>query len=351
MSLQPAFNGFIATRHTAMIQNRRNTMNPVAMALLMSLIGMSATSHGADNLTHYPTKPIRMLAPEPGGGNEVAARLLAQSLSQSLGRNIVIENRGGASGEIAGDIVAHAPADGYTLLYYGSTLWLLPYLRKNLPFNPAKDFAPISQVTYAPFFLFIHPSLAVKNVSELIELAKNRPGSLNYGSAGSGSATHLSGELFNTLAHVHIVRVAYKGSALAASALLSGEVQLMFVSAAVGLNHIKSGRLKALAIASAKPSALAPEVPTMTSAGLPGFEASSMSGLFAPAKTPPAIIRLLNQRVTQSLQQEGLKQQFLKIGTQAVGNSPEAFSQVIHNDTIKWSKVIREAGISEDIGR
>lgn len=321
------------------------TVTLVAAAVFGGLPGAPA---GAQN---YPAKPVRMLAPEPGGGNELAGRTIAQELSQMLGHTFVVENRGAASGAVAGEILAKAPADGYTLLYYGSTVWLVPFLRDRVPFDPLTDFAPVSLATRAPFFLFTHPSLPVNSVKELIALAKRKPGALNYGSAGSGAATHLAAELFKTMANVDIVRVAYKGSGPAAIGLLSGEVQLMFVSAPVGMPSVRRGRLKVLAVADDKPSALAPEVPTMQAAGLPGYEASSMSGMFAPAKTPPAIIDFLYKSIVKVLETPDVKEKFLKSGWETVGASPAEFGRIIRADMAKWSKVIKNAGIHESKGR
>lgn len=319
--------------------------------IIVAVGAAPAAAQAAAAPPNYPNRPLRMLAPEPGGGNEIAGRTIAQAISEGLGQNVVIENRGGASGVIAGEIVARAAPDGYTVLYYGSTIWLLPFLRNKVPFDPQRDFAPVSLVTRAPFFLFVHPSVTALNVKELIAYAKTHPGKLNYGSAGSGAATHLSAELFKSTAGVNIVRVPYKGSGLAASALVSGEVQMMFVSGVVGLVHVKAGRLRAMAVASAQPSPLAPEVPTMAASGLPGYEAASMSGMFAPAKTPPAIVNLLNTKIVQALNREDVKQRFLQAGTDAVGSTPAEFAAAISADMVKWSKVIRDAGIHEDKGR
>ena len=299
----------------------------------------------------YPNKPIRMLAPEPGGGNEIAGRTIAQAIAEGLGQNVVIENRGGASGVIAGEIVARAAPDGYTVLYYGSTIWLLPYLRHHVPFDAVKDFAPISLVTRAPFFLFMNPAVQVSNVKELIALAKANPGKLNYGSAGSGAATHLSAELFKIAAGVNLTRIAYKGASVATTALVSGEVHVMFVSGVVGFPHVKAGRLKVLAVASAQPSPLAPDVPTMAAAGLPGYEAASISGMFAPAKTPLAIVNLLNDKIMQALKRDDVRLRFMQAGSDAVGSTPTEFSAIIRADRAKWSKVIQEAGIHEEKGR
>ena len=299
----------------------------------------------------YPERPLRMLAPEPGGGNEIAGRAIALALTEGLGQNVVVENRGAASGVIAGEIVARAAPDGYTLLYYGSTIWLLPYLRKQVSFEALKDFAPVSLVSRAPFFLFMNPNVPAANVKELIAYARANPGKLNYGSAGSGAATHLSAELFNAVAGISMTRVAYKGAALASTALVSGEVHVMFTSASGGLPHVRAGRAKALAIAAQQPSPLAPDVPTMAAAGLPGYEAASMSGLFAPAKTPRVLIDLLNTHVVRSLARDDVKQRFAQAGIDAVGSTPEAFAAVIRADIAKWSKVIRDAGIHEERGK
>ncbi len=317
------------------------------LASRMALSGVLAFSAGYATAQPYPNKPIRMLAPEAGGGNEIVGRAIAQALTAAMGQQIVIENRGGASGVIAGEIVAKAPPDGYTVLYYGSTIWLLPFLRDKLPFDPLRDFAPISLATSAPFFLFVHPSVPAKTLKDLIALAKAKPGQLNYGSAGSGAATHLSAELFKLVAGVDIVRIAYKGSGLAATGLLAGEVQMMFVSASVGLPHVRTGRLRALAVGSAQPSALAPDIPTMAAAGLPGYEAASTSGMFAPARTPAAIVNLLNRQIVHALGRPDVKEMFLKSAIEAVGSTPEAFAEFIRNDMAKWSRVIRDAGIRE----
>jgi tripartite-type tricarboxylate transporter receptor subunit TctC len=295
----------------------------------------------------YPSKPIRMLAPEPGGGNEIAGRMIARALSEALGQPLVVENRGAASGVIAGEIVAKANPDGYTLLYYGSTIWLLPFLREKVPFDPLRDFAPISLATTAPFFLFAHPSVPAKNAAELIALAKARPGELMYGSAGSGAATHLSAELFNRAAGVKIMRVAYKGAGLAANALAAGEVQIMFGSVSLGLGFAKAGRLKILGVASSKPSPQAPEVPTIAASGLPGFEAASMSGMFAPARTPPALIRRLNREILKVLERSDVRERLLAAGIEPIGSSPEEFAATLRADQAKWGKLIRELNIRE----
>lgn len=315
----------------------------IVMAVAFACLGMTGQAGAQD----YPTKPIRMLAPEPGGGNEVAGRIIAQALSEALGQQVIVENRGAASGAIAGDLLARATPDGYTVLYYGSTIWLVPFLRDKVPFDPLRDFAPISLAAVNPFFLFMHPSVPARNVKELIALAKARPGELNYGSAGSGAATHLSAELFNIMSGVKVTRVAYKGSGQAATGLVSGEVHIMFGSVGLGMTHVKTGRLKCLAVAQAKPSALAPEVPTFAQSGLPGYEAASMNGMFAPAKTPPAIIHRLNTEILKVISRPEVKERFINAGIEAFGSTPEEFGAAIRADMAKWSKVIKTAGIRE----
>lgn len=312
--------------------------------LALTIVAVTADASMAQS---YPNKPIRMLAPEPGGGNEVAGRLIARGLSEALGQNVVVENRGAASGAIAGEIVAKATPDGYTLLYYGSSIWLLPFLRDKVPFDPLRDFTPISLATSNPFFLFVHASVPVRSAAELITYAKSKPGELRFGAAGAGSATRLSGELFNRMAGIDIMRVSYKGAGLAATALAAGEVQVMFVSVGLGMAYVKAGRVKVLGAATNKPSALAPEVPTIASTGLPGFEAASLSGMFAPARTPPAIVKRLNAEILRVLARTDLKERFAAAGIEPLGSSPEEFASIIRNEQAKWGKLIRDLEIRE----
>ncbi len=322
----------------------KNALYAAAAVSSLLMINLSAVAAMGDD---YPRKPIRMLAPEPGGGNEVAGRIIALALTEGLGQQVVIENRGAAGGAIAGDILAKAAPDGYTLLYYGSSIWLLPFLRDHVPFDVMKDMAPVSLATVAPFFLFMHPSVPARSVKELIAYAKTHPAKLNYGSSGAGAATTLSAELFKTMAGVDIVRVPYKGSGLAATGLVGNEVQLLFGSASLGLANAKAGRVLVLAVGSKNPSPLAPEVPTFAASGLPGYEAASMSGMFAPAKTPPAIIRKLNHEIVKALAKPEVKERFLNAAIEAVGSTPEEFGKIMRADMVKWGKVIKDAGIHE----
>jgi len=309
--------------------------------------GMGMLCAGAAFGQIYPVKPIRIVTAEAGGGNDFASRVLAQGLTRSLGKPVIVENRGGAGGAIAAEAAAKAAPDGYTLLLYAGNVWTIPLLRSNAQYE-MRDFAPITWVARSPNTVVVHPSLPVQSVKELIALAKARPGQLNYGSGGSGSSTHLSVELFKSLAGVNIVRVPYKGNAPALNDLIAGQVQVMFVTAATVTPHLTSGRLKALAVTSAEPSVLAPGLPTVAASGLPGYESISIYGLFAPSRTPAAIIRLLNQESAQFLKTTEVKERFFKVGVETVGSSPEEFAAVIKSDMTKMAKVIKDAGIREE---
>lgn len=252
----------------------------------------------------YPTKPIRMIAPAIGGASDIVARLIGQGLSDSLGRQVVVDNRG----SIAPEIGAKAPPDGYTVLAYGSPLWLTSFLRANVPWDSVKDFAPITLAASSPNVLVVHPSVAANSVQELIALARAKPGEFNFSSGSTGAATHLTGELFKVMAGVNIVRVPYKGNGPALNALLGGEVQLMFANAGSVAPHLKSGRLRALAVTTAQPSALAPGLPTMAASGLPGYRAEVPTGIFAPAKTPTTLVNLLNREIVRVLNRADVKE-------------------------------------------
>jgi len=295
----------------------------------------------------YPVKPVRIVTGEPGGGNDFAVRLIGQGFTKRLGQQIVVENRGAASGAIAADTVAKAAPDGYTLLFYNQTMWMLPFLRERVPYDPVRDFAPVGLVSRGPFALHVHPALPAKSVKELVALARARPGELNYGSAGSGATTHLSAELFKHMTGTRIVRVSYKGTTSAVNGLVSGETQLMFFPVFIGLPHVQAGRLRALAVTSLDASALAPELPTIASV-LPGYEVLTLSGMFAPARTPPALVERISREIRQILAAEEIQAQFRKSGVEAVGSTPEAFGAVVKVEMARWGKVIQAAGIREE---
>ncbi len=287
-----------------------------------------------------------MITAEVGGGNDFTARVIAQGgLSERLGQPVIVENRGGAGGAIAAEIVAKAAPDGYTLLVYASNIWIIPLLRSNVPYDPVRDFAPITWAARSPSTVVVHPALPVNSVKELIALARARPGELNYGSGGTGATTHLAVELFKAMAGVNMVRIPYKGNGPALIDLMAGRVQVMFATAGSVTPHIRSGRLKALAVTSAQPSALAPGLPTVAASGLPGYESNSIYGIFAPAKTPAAIVTQLNQEIVRVLSRTEVKEKFLNSGVETVGSSPEEFAAAIRSDMARMAKVIKDAGI------
>jgi len=295
----------------------------------------------------YPAKPLRIITAEAGGGNDFAARTIGQFIASQLGQPWVVDNRGGAGGAIAAEIAARAPADGYTLLVYASNAWLIPLLRKNVPYDVIRDFAPITWAARSPNTVVVHPSLPVKSVQDLIALARAKPGQLSYGSGGTGSSTQLAVELFKSMAKVDILRIPYKGNAPALNDLVGGQVQLMFATAGSVSPHIRSGRLRAIAVTSAEPSILAPGLPTVASAGLPGYESISIYGVFAPARTPQSIISQLNQAIVAVLKMPEVRERFFNAGVETVGSTPEQYAATIRADIARMSKVIKDAGIQE----
>ncbi len=317
-------------------------MNPLWLKTLPVSLAMAAglqAAHGQD----FPQRPIRIFTTAPGGGSDFSARILAQTLPASLGQAVVVENRGG-SVIIAATEVARAAPDGHTLLLYGSTLWLLPYLHDKVPYDPLRDFLPVTMTNQAPNVLVVHASLPVKTARELIALARARPGELNYSSGPSGSSNHLSAELLKTMAGIRLVGIPYKGTSPALTALLAGEVQLMFGTASTVAPHRTAGRLKALAVTSAQPSRLAPGLPPL-SADLPGYMAVAQSGLFAPAGTPRPIINRLHREVVQVLQRADIREKFFNSGTETIGGTPEELAAAIRTEMASMGKMIKDAGI------
>lgn len=318
---------------------------PLHLPALMLTVGVTVTWTCAGTAQEYPVKPVRIVAIGPGGTVDFAARLIAQGLAAHLGQQVVVENR--PSGVIPGDIVAKSAPDGYTLLVSGGNHWTLPLLQ-SAPYDAIKDFAPISLTNAAPNLLVLHVSLPVKSVRELIALAKARPGELNYSSAGTGSTSHLAGAMFNYLAGVNIVRVPYSNGSARMAALIGGEMQLEFSTAGSVAPYLKSGRLRLIAVTSAAPSALFPDVPTVASSGVAGYETVQMSGLWAPARTPAAVIDRLNQDIVRYLGTQAAKDAFMKAGVETVGSTPEQFAATIKADVARLEKVIKAAGIRPD---
>ncbi len=308
------------------------------------LFGALVFMSGIVSSQNYPTRPIRVVTSAPGGSSDFAARLVAQGLASGLGQQVIIENRGG--GVAAIEIVAKAQPDGYTLLYYGSILWLLPLLQDQVSYDTLKDFAPVALAVTSPNIVLVHPAIPVKSIKELIALAKAKPGALNYGSGGAGSSGHLAAELFKAMAGVDMVRIPFKGSGPALTALISGEIQVLMSSAGGMTPHIKAGRVRALAVTSAKRSASYPELPTVAEAGIPNYEYGQMSGLFAPAKTPVAIVNRLSQETVRAANQPDIKEKLFSAGVDAVAtSSPREFAAQIKSEISRLGKVIKDAGI------
>lgn len=303
-------------------------------------IGVMATGVGQVYADAYPNKPMRVVTALAGGGSDFVLRLLAPGLSQNLGQQVVVDNRG----VIAAEIVAKATPDGYTLLFTGATLWLLPYLRDNVPYDPAEDFSAITLATRTANILVVHPAVPVKSVKDLIELAEAKPGELNFATSGYGNSVHLAGELFKSMTGINIVRVNYKGASQAITDLLSGRVHLMFGVPGSVMQYVKAGKLKALAITTAKPSTLAPDLPTV-SAVVPGFESGSYLSLFAPSKTPLGAINRLHREMVNVLKSPELKTRLLEIGIETVGSSPEELAAFVKADMAKMSKVLKKASV------
>ena len=320
------------------------TARECLLAAFLCLSPCAASAAG--EVDSFPMRPIRIVTSQPGGGLDFVARIVAQGLSNTLGQQVIVDNR--PSGVFTGSIVSKATPDGYTLLFNGSSFWMLPFLQKNVPYDPIADFSPITLATSSPLILVVHPGVPVKSVQELITLARSKPGELNYSSSSIGTPQHIAAELFKSMTGVNIVRVPYKGAGPAIVALVAGEVQMTFSSAGSAMPHIKSGRLRALAVASAQPSVLAPGLPTVASAGLPGFEAGSMWGFFAPAKTPGRIITRLHDEIVAVLNKPDVKGRLMASTTEVVGSSPETFAAAIKADMDRGSRVIKAAGIRAD---
>ena len=315
-------------------------------ALLLLSCLLTASAARAADTPAFPTRPIRMVASGVGGAGDFTARLVATGLTPRLGQQVIVDNRPG--GVVPGEIIAKAQPDGHTLMFVGLVIWLSPFMREHVPFDPVRDFAPITLAVMVPNVLVVHPSVGVKSTAELIALAKQKPGVLNYANSGIGNSNHLAGELFKAMAVIDIVPINYRGAPLAMNDLLSGRVQLMFATAMVAKPHVASGKLVGLAVTSSKPSVLVPGLPTVAASGVPGYESASTLGAFAPAATPQAIVRLLNRHMVEVLNEAEAKQRLLAAGIEVVGSTPEEFAAAIRTDMARTGKVIRQAGIRMD---
>jgi tripartite-type tricarboxylate transporter receptor subunit TctC len=311
-------------------------------AAVLVASGITVSSHAQG----FPAKPLRMVVPfAPGGGTDVIARYMAAGLLESWGRQVVVDNRAGANGIIGTEIVAHAPPDGYTLLFVSSPHSINPGLYPKLPYDTLRDFAPVSMVATSPYVLVVHPSLPVRSVKELIALAKAKPGQITYASGGNGSSAQLAAELFNDMAGVKLREIPYKGAGPALQAVLSGESSAVFGNALTVKPHIESGRVRALGIASAKRSPSAPEMPTIAEAGVPGYQSDAVLGLLAPARTPQAIVQILNSEVHKVMRRPGAVEAMRNVGVDIALSTPEEFGRVIESEMHRWGKLIRSIGL------
>jgi tripartite-type tricarboxylate transporter receptor subunit TctC len=302
---------------------------------------------GCGHAQTYPVKSVRVVVPfAPGGGTDVIARYLAAGMSESMNRQVVVDNRGGANGIIGTEIVARAAADGYTLLFVSSPHSVNPGLYPKLPYDTVRDFAPVSMVATSPYILVVHPSLPVRNVKELIALARARPDEITYGSGGSGSSAHLAAELFNQMAGVKLREIPYKGAGPALMAVLSGESAAVFGNALTVKPHIQSGRLRALGIASAKRSMSAPEMPTIAEGGVPDYRADAVLGLLAPARTPRAIIDTLNAEVHKTMRLPATVDAMRGMSVDIALSTPEEFGRLIESEMQRWGRVIRALNLT-----
>ena len=308
------------------------------------VVGIGVFGASAVLAQAYPSKTIRMFTPEIGSQSDLAARLIAKELQASLGQTVVVENRALIGVELA----AQAAGDGYTLLHYSNPLWIIPLFRGNVSWDAGRDFTPIGMTVVSPNVLVVHPALPVKSVKELIALAKARPGELNYGTSSTGAGNHVAGELFKSMAGVKIVRIAYKGGSSSLNALIAGEMHLSFPAAGSVMGHVKGGKLRALAVTSPEPSALAPGLPTMAASGLPGYESLSYTCMFAPARTPAPLVSRLSQEVAQGLRVPVVKERLFNVGSEVVGSSPSEAAATIRSETERIRKLISDAGLREN---
>jgi tripartite-type tricarboxylate transporter receptor subunit TctC len=298
----------------------------------------------------YPSKPIRFVVPYPAGGPlDTVARLLGQKVAESTKQPVVVDNKPGAGGNIGADAVAKSPPDGYTILMGAvATHAINPTLYANIPYDAVRDFIPVTQVASTPNVLVVHPSIPAASVREFIAYAKANPGKLNFGSGSTGSAGHLAGELFKAMAGVDMTHVPYKGAAPAMNDLIGGQIQLMFDNLASSLAQVRAGKVRALAVTTAKRTALAPDLPTIAESGLPGFDISTWFGIFVPAATPREIVDRLHAEFTAALAAPELREKMLNLGAEPVGSTPEEFARYIRGEAEKYARVIRSSGARAD---
>jgi len=314
-----------------------------AFGAVLSAVASNATPVNAQA---FPHKPIRIVTGGAGGGNDVLARLIGQGLTASWGQQVVVDNR--PSGVIPGEITAKAAPDGYTLVLSGASFWVSPLFLDKPPYDPVRDFTPVMMPVTTPNILVISQALPVKSVRELIALAKARPGELNYGTPGSGSSPHLGAELFKAMAGVNIVRITYKSAGASIGEVIAGQIQMTFGNAASVSQHAKSGRLRALAVTSAEPSRLFPDLPTVAATGLPGYEMVSYFGIFGPPKLPAEIVGKLNAEIVRVISRAEVRDLLANAGIEVVGSTPAQLDAVVRSEVAKWGRLIRDAGLRSE---
>ncbi len=311
-------------------------------ALVMLFLAVLAAPAASQN---YPTHPVRIVIPlSPGGTTDVPGRMVAQKLSETLGQQFFVENRAGAGGTIGSDFVAKSKPDGYTLLLTASPFVISPHVYKNMPYNALTDFAPVIRIATGPYVLVVHPSLGVKSVKDLIALAKQQPGKIDFASSGNGGAQHLVTELFMYMAGIKLNHVPYKGSGPAQQDLMSGIVKVSFVGTPIAIPHMKAGRLMALGVSTAKRSPEMPDVPTIAEAGVPGYEATVWIGMLAPAGTPKEIVAKLNGEIGKLVRTDEMRKLLIPTGMEPDPDTPDRFGAYLKVDYDKWGKVVRDSG-------
>ena len=324
---------------------------PIVNTIRLGILTLCAATLAASFATAqtYPVKPVRIVVGfVPGGGSDFIARLVAQKLIESLGRPVVVENRPGAGAAIATDLVAKSPADGYTLLLASAgPFGIIPAMSAKVPYDALKDFDPITQVVAMPFVTTVHPSLPVKNIKELITLARARPGQLNFGSPGHGTTNHLSGEMLKMMAKIDLTHVPYKGVAAAVTDVIAGQIQVLSGDMTTLLPHVKSGKLRAIAVTSAKRSTLAPEVPTIAESGVPGYDASGWFGMVAPVNTPRTVIKRLNAEIVKGITTPESRERLGSLGGDVIASTPADFAVFIKTDHAKWARLVNAIGMKE----
>lgn len=313
----------------------------IALALALSAgLTVDAAAQG------YPSRPIRLIVPQSAGGStDLITRVVSQRMADALGQSIVVDNRPG-SGSINGtEIVVNAAPDGHTLLAVAGSFTINPAIRKQLPFDPIRDFAPIALVATLPHIVIVHPSVPVRSIQELIAMAKAKPGEINVATSGIATSTHMAAELFQHMTGTKMTHIPYKGGAPSTVAMIAGQCQLNFATISTALPHIRSGKVRALAVTSAKRSVAAPQYPTVAEAGVPGYDHSSWVGFLAPARTPPAIVARLNRETVRAVNSQGVKATLLRDGLESAGSTPEAFAADIKAQIARWQSVVKAAGI------